>query len=225
VSVDMNVRPEEAFEPEFTERANALVLREQFDGSSSGEVHWTLSVPESTTVKFQAASGGIEMSDIKTDLTVSTASGSIHLRNVEGEFEVSTASGDIVVENAKGIFELSTASGDVKANAVTVTEASSFNSASGNVSVTLAQSPVVNLKAGSASGNALVNYNGNKVEGLFEFTVKADAGEAISPYKYENKKIIRHGDDDYMMESFTKGNSKPKITISSATGRAELRER
>lgn len=243
VSVVSDVKPEDAFEPEMTERGDRLLLREHFDNSSSGSVRWTLSVPEGTKIRFESASGGIEIENLKSDLKASTASGDIRLRDMEGEFEVSTASGeiridntsgrltfstasgDIEADNIKGEMELSSASGAVKAERVTLTEESSFSAASGDVSVKLAKSPEYNMEAGSASGDATVNFNGNLIEGYFEMTAKVDRGRIVCPIKFDNEKEFTRGHEDYVTKSFTKGKSTPKIKIGSASGRAELREK
>ena len=243
VSVVSKVRPEDAFEPEMTERGDRLLLREHFDGSSSGSVRWTVSVPGGTNIRFESASGGIELSGLKSDLKASTASGDIRLSDMEGELELSTASGnihadnisgritfstasgDIEANNTTGEMELSTASGTVRADQVTLTEESSFSAASGDVSVKLAKGAEHDLEASSASGNATVNFDGNPLEGYFELTVKADDGRIACPFKFDNEKQFTRGRDDYVTKSFTKGKSSPKIRISSATGRAELREK
>ena len=243
VSVVSKVRPEDAFEPEMTERGDRLILREHFDHSSSGSVRWTVSVPEGTKIRFESASGGIEINGLKSDLKASTASGDIRLRDMDGEFDVSTASGEIHAENTsgrmtfstasgnieadniRGELELSSASGAVKADRATLTEESSFSAASGDVSVKLAKSPAYDLEASSASGDATVNFNGNPLEGYFELTVKLDGGRIVCPFKFDNEKEFARGHEAYVTKSFTKGKSAPKISISSASGRAELREK
>jgi DUF4097 and DUF4098 domain-containing protein YvlB len=243
VSVASKVSPEDAFEPEMTERGNRLVLREHFDHSSSGSVRWTVSVPEGTNIRFESASGGIELSGLKSDVKASTASGDIRLTGMEGEFELSTASGDIHADRVSGRMtfstasgdietgditgemELSTASGSVKADRVTLTEESSFSAASGDVSVKLAKGTEHDIEASSASGNATVNFDGNPLEGYFELTVKVDDGRIVCPIKFDNEKQFTRGNQEYVTKSFTKGKSSPKIRISSASGRAELREK
>jgi len=238
-----HIDPPEAFEPVFQEKGDELVLKERFHGSSSGSSTWTLTVPDGIEIQFKSASGDFEVADLKCEIKVNTASGDVSIENSDGEFRVNTASGDVTVENSKGEFDintasgeidvtsssgeysLNTASGDIDGKEVLVEEESSFSAASGDVYIELATSSAYDLKLSSASGDAILNFNGNPIQGYFEFTAKVRSGRIKSPFKFDNEEEFYRNDQLYVRKSVTKGEDTPIIRISTASGKAELREK
>ncbi len=237
------INPPDAFEPEFKEKSDKLVLKEHFHGSSSGSSTWTLTVPDGIEIQFKSASGDFEITDLKCEIKVNTASGDVSIENSGQEFDVNTASGDVTIDNSKGEFDINTASGEISGSKVTgefsfntasgdidgkeilIEEESSFNAASGDVYVELAKNSVYDLKISSASGDAILNYNGNTIEGYFEFIAKVRNGRIKSPFKFEKEEEFYRNDQLYARKSFTKGKDTPRIYISTASGKAELREK
>lgn len=156
VDIEYDVDPEGSFVYRMNERGDKLVLEEDWEsshgGSMSGEVMWTITMPEGMDIKFSTASGDlsvtgpvgrvkastasgdIEIVDAKGYLDVSTASGDVLLRNVAGEKDVSTASGDIRIENSSDDINASTASGRIE----TIGGAGDMNlsTASGEIGIT-----------------------------------------------------------------------------------------
>lgn len=245
VEVVYNVRPRDAFEPNFKERKNSLRLSEDFHGyNSSGSVLWTITVPKNTRIDFNTASGDLTIEDFSGEVTSSMASGDCEIINFKGELELSTASGDydisessgilmlstasgdVRIENCKGEIKASTASGNVRTSEIVLEEESSFSSASGNVYVELGESPMFDLRLSSASGNSTLNFNGNPIKGFFEFEAKERRGRISSPIDFDDEEIYRRrGDrDKYMRKTFTKGTDSPYISIKTASGRAVLKE-
>ena len=80
-------------------------------GSSSGNSHWTVGVPDGMEidVRYSSASGGVVARDLSINLRANTASGDIELENFNGTVDGNTASGDIKLENVTGTTELNTA--------------------------------------------------------------------------------------------------------------------
>lgn len=136
IEVDLrySVHPEDAFEPEFDERATSLDIEESWYGRCSGRVEWTISVPESTEIEFSTASGDLSVEGLKSDVDASTASGDVSLTSIEGEISVSTASGDVFMENISGDLECSTASGEIEGD--NINGEIEFSTASGNIDIT-----------------------------------------------------------------------------------------
>ncbi|UCE06332.1 MAG: DUF4097 family beta strand repeat protein [bacterium] len=237
------INPPDAFEPVFQEKGDKLVLKERFHDSSSGSSTWTLTVPNGIEIQFKSASGDFEIADLKCEIKVSTASGDVSIENSDGEFDVNTASGDVTIDNSKGEFDINTASGEIDVNSgsgeyslntasgdidgkeVLVEEESSFSAASGDVYIALAKSPAYDLKLSSASGDAILNFNGNPIQGYFELTSKVRSGRIKSPFKFDNEEEFYRNDQLYVKKSFTKDKDTPIIRISTASGKAELREK
>jgi len=174
--------------------------------------------------EISSASGNIAASDCKDGLQITTASGNIKALNIQGEIELTAASGDINLNDAIGEFHLKVASGSIEAENIELSAESYFTSASGNVDVILSKSTTHNLKLSSASGNSVLDYNGNKVNGFFEFSARVDKGEIISPIKFDKEEIIEKNGNDYDLKSFTKGSNSPTIIIKTASGKAQLKK-
>jgi hypothetical protein len=218
-----DVDPEDIYEPEFRERSNSLRLNENIHGSCSGSSEWVITVPEGTRIKFSSASGEFRAEDLIGEFDVSTASGDIELINCQGDFELSSASGSVLTEKCSGFFDLSSASGPVEAMDVKIEHASEFSSASGDVEVVLGSGPVQDLTVSTASGRAVLDYNGHSLTGHFEFVCKARKGRMDSPVEFETEETFRRHGDDYIARTFTKGADTPEILLETASGRVALR--
>ena len=191
-------------------------------------------------IEVKTASGNIEISRFTGALFASTASGSVEIRDSKGEFDLRSASGDVKAMAVDGRVEISVASGDIRAGALSgeislstasgnlratdirIEKASSFNSASGDATVSLAASPASDLSVKSASGDAHLLFNGNPVQGHFEFTALADDGNISAPFKFDSEREFRRHGQDYIRKSFTLGTGGPEITIGTGSGEAAL---
>jgi len=171
---------------------------------------------------ISSASGDITANDCKNGLNVSSASGNITAKNITGETKITAASGNIRLVSAKGEFYVKSASGNVEAENIEIIEESTFKTASGDVNVILAKTPSSDLLLASASGNAVLDYDGNEIKGTFKFSARVDKGEIISPIKFDKEEIIEKHGKDYDLKSFTKNESSPLIKIKTASGKAKL---
>lgn len=174
-------------------------------------------------IRFGTASGDVFLSKSSGKINVSTASGRIRAKDLEGELELRTASGDIDLSSANGEFKVSAASGDVVAKAIVLEGKSSFSAASGNVELSLGESPVHNLKVSSASGDAILDFNGNKIKGFIEMTAKAGRrGRIRAPFDFDDEEYYYKWDDEYVTKTVTMGRDRPRIEVSTASGKAVL---
>lgn len=172
--------------------------------------------------EISTASGDINLVDSKGECDFSTASGDIEVRNVEGELEFSTASGDIEVKKSTGVFDLRCASGEIEATDVIIDGDSEFSTASGDVEVRLAESSKYDLDLSAASGDVKLDYNGNTVQGYFEFTAHADRGRIDAPFDFDKEEEFEEGRYTYMKKSFTKEGATPRVILSTSSGKAIL---
>jgi len=169
------------------------------------------------------ASGRIAISSSNGEFEIDNASGRIRIRDVSGQFEIDNASGDIEIEDARGRFNVDNASGDIDADKVLIEDESTFDAASGDIVIRTAKSPEYDITLESASGDVLLNYNGNPVTGFFEFSARKDRGKIIAPYKFDKEEEHEYRGRVYISKSFTRGKDKPRVTLSTSTGRAELK--
>ena len=138
------------------------------------------------------------------------------------------------IQHSKGSFNLSSGIGSVRAKDLTVNGKSSFSTGMGIVKISLAREPEADLYVGSSFNKAQVNFNGHPLTGCFEFIAMADGGRIISPFKFDKEEILmddiknyRNSSDfgkksEYKRNSFIRGDSKPKITLKTVTGIAQL---
>ncbi|UCH63923.1 MAG: DUF4097 family beta strand repeat protein [Fidelibacterota bacterium] len=172
---------------------------------------------------LNSASGNITLETVNGVINANCASGHINVSEATGELDLNSASGNVAVSDASGELDLNSASGDATSDNVVFTATSSFSSASGDAGVVVAESPAYDLSLSSASGNSVLNYGGNDVQGYFEFTARQSDGTIISPYPFDNETTFSQNGDTYMRKSFTRVSGTPVITISTASGTAELK--
>ena len=242
VTIVNQYRPRDSFEPRYRERGKRLLLSEDILDSNSGHSTWTITLPKGTSFEFSTASGDMEVIAFEGELEASTASGDIEFDQCDGtydistasgdvtaygckgDFELSTASGDITLRDCRGAFEASSASGDVDARDVVLADESQFSTASGDVEVILGESPKYNLEVGSASGDAVIDFNGNEIKGSFEFTARVRKGGIESPFAFDEEEVISRYSQRYDRKSFTRGGDTPFIKLGTGSGKVALKK-
>lgn len=169
-----------------------------------------------------AASGNIEADNIAGAIEIKTASGDIKLDSFNGNVEIRAASGDIALENGKGAIEAKAASGNVTAEKIEITGTSDLGAASGSVSLVLSAPLNFDLELSSASGNSILDFNGNEIKGYVEMSAREDKGKIDSDVKFDKEEKEDRGGKTYDVKSFTKGGDMPKIYIKTSSGTAKL---
>jgi Toastrack DUF4097 len=100
--------------------------------SVSGDVRVTGEIAEDATVK--SVSGDIDLERVDGDVSVQTVSGDLRARGIAGSADAKSVSGDIRLDSLSG--------GDVR-----------FNSVSGDIEIGIAPGSVLDVDAGSTSGD------------------------------------------------------------------------
>jgi DUF4097 and DUF4098 domain-containing protein YvlB len=175
VIVDLfyDVDPEGAFDYKIDERRGKLIIKEKWrGGSTSGEVIWTLTVPEDAEIDFSTASGDLEVTGPIGEIDASTASGDIELEDVNGDIEVSTASGEVTITKGDGDMKISTASGDVEG--VDVAGEMHISTASGEIEISDSRGI---FELSCASGE--ITADGITVEGSSSFSTASGSVEVV----------------------------------------------
>ena len=75
------------------------------------------------------------------------------------------------------------------------------------------------------SGNQLygLDFNGNQVEGYFEFIARARGGRIISPFPFDDESTFWENNYLYDRKWFTRGSDDTQVLLRTLTGRVELR--
>lgn len=175
-------------------------------------------------IDIKGMSSDMKISKLTGEMEVKTASGDIEIEKLEGKLSLKMASGDIEMRAVKGEFKIQSASGDIDMSDVTVTGPSTFKVASGDIEIVLAASPVHAITLASASGDTVLDYNGNPVNGWFEFRARAGHDRIVSPFAFDKEGTEEKWGQKYDVKSFKKGGDSPRIYIHTTFGTAELKK-
>jgi len=105
------------------------------------------------TLDLNGVSGDVRVrGEIDEDATVKTVSGDVDLERVEGDLFVQTVSGDARVRVAGGSVDTKSVSGDIRLEALTAGDAR-FTSVSGDIAIGIAAGSLLDVDAGSTSGD------------------------------------------------------------------------
>ncbi|MGL1894508.1 MAG: DUF4097 domain-containing protein [Spirochaetaceae bacterium] len=197
--------------------------------NTSGSIHLSSASGKITVydqdgnANLSTASGKINLNSITGDMKINSASGSVIAENMVGDMAVSTASGKINIDSSEGAFNVNSASGNINMTNIYITGASTFNGASSDILVELSNGTNYDLSLNTASGNSVLDYKGQAVNGKFVFTAREDRGEIISMIPFDTETTFDKNGYTYMKKTFVKSGDTPQIEISTASGRAELK--
>lgn len=194
----------------------------------------------SAEISSNVGSGDIELSSISGDFKGNTGSGEVNVEDYQGDLKVNTGSGDVTISNSKGDLKINLGSGEIDANRVegafsfnagsgdisvrdaTLTGSSSFNSGSGDAKVVLKSELKNNISINSGSGNATLDFNGLKIEGLITMKANKKNGEITAPFKFDSETEENNGNQTIMKKTAKIGNSDVEIKIATGSGRASI---
>ncbi len=175
-------------------------------------------------IEISTASGDISVDNVSGDVELATASGDIEASGLSDKIDLSVASGDIKISDSKGAFDIGCASGDINAEGIVIKDDSEFSAASGDVEIVLAETCDFDLELASASGDVVLDYDGNEVKGYFEFTTRKRRGRIVCPFDFDKEEEYEDDGETYLRKSFTRGGDTPRIEISTASGKVVLKK-
>jgi hypothetical protein len=175
-------------------------------------------------LKCNSGSGNFELKNIKGEAKVNSGSGDHHISDSDVYAKANTGSGDVKVNDSKGGYKLNTGSGDVEAARIALTEEGNFNTGSGDVEVILEAALVDNVSANSGSGDAVVDFNGNEIEGEVVMTCKKRGGNIKAPFKFDKEEEIDRNGEIYLKKTAKFGSKDILIEVGTGTGTAEIRK-
>jgi hypothetical protein len=175
-------------------------------------------------VECTTGSGDIDLQNVSGELKATSGSGSFYVSKSKGTLKLTTGSGNHRILESSAEFDVTTGSGRITATGISAEGSSSFTTGSGNVEVQLSSSPKHDLAVTSGSGNAVVNFNGNVINGEIVMKASKKHGNIEAPFAFDKtEEISNHGNDVTIQKTALKGTGKPRITISTGSGSAVLK--
>jgi hypothetical protein len=215
----------DGLEIEFSSGSGDLVLSDlkgEMDfNSGSGDAHIDDFEGE---LKGNSGSGDFHMKNVKGEIKINSGSGDHHISDSELMAKANTGSGDVEVNDSKGGYKLNTGSGDVEAGRIALSEDGNFNTGSGDVEVILSAALVKDISANSGSGDAVIDFNGNAIEGKVVMTCKKRGGNIKAPFKFDKEEEIDQNGQTYLKKTANLGSKDILIEVGTGTGTAEIRE-
>lgn len=175
-------------------------------------------------LKGNSGSGDFHLKNVKGEIKINSGSGDHHISDSELLAKANTGSGDVEVNDSKGGFKLNTGSGDVEAGRIALSEDGNFNTGSGDVEVVLTASLVKDISANSGSGDAVIDFNGNAIEGKVIMTCKKRGGNIKAPFKFDKEEEIDQNGEIYLKKTANLGSKDILIEVGTGTGTAEIKE-
>ena len=232
------------FEAKFIEKERSLILEEKFRGHNNhgGKGIWNVvSIPDGVEIEFNSGTGGLTLEGVDLEVDGNSGTGNIVVQKAKGEFklnsgtgrveatgstgdfDLNSGTGRVVIEDCKGDFQANSGTGNVEASNLTIETSGDFNSGTGDAEVTNPMGADYDLNVSSGTGDAVLDLAGKPVQGWFEFTCHARRGKIVCPEKFDTEDKYEEGDQTYLRKRFMRGKNSPKYTISTGTGRAELK--
>ena len=198
--------PASCYTPTFIEIDSTLFVNEEFiEDNCEGDSEFFFNVPTPFEIIFNG---------ISSDLYITWG---------RGYYEFTSLSGDFTVDSLAGLFDVSSTSGNIQLNEVVIENQSTFSSLTGNVEISLAKSPGGNINMSGRSGDLILNYNDNIIEGYFEFTARKDIGIISSPYPFDSEEEFTADGIVYMKKSFNIAGETPRIILATDSGSVQLK--
>jgi hypothetical protein len=88
----------------------------------------------------------------------------------------------------------------------------------------LASAPAHDISLNSGSGDAILDFNGNKIEGLIVMKANKKNGVIKAPFDFDKTEEIEQGRDQVAIKKTTqRGTSDVKISIGTGSGVAQIK--
>lgn len=175
------------------------------------------------TITSNSGSGDLELEGFSGKMSANVGSGDMEIENASGNVKLNCGSGDIELSNVNATIGANVGSGDISAEKVTLAGASNFNSGSGDVLVSLVESLKHNISVNSGSGDAVLDFNGNVINGTIVMTANKRNGKIIAPFPFDKEEEIDNGSGHPTIKKTARlGNGAVEIKVGTGSGTAQV---
>ncbi|MEM6321020.1 MAG: DUF4097 family beta strand repeat-containing protein [Bacteroidota bacterium] len=223
---------------------NSLSIKEKnrYGNNNGGRGSiWTIEVPDGLDISASSGTGDVLVSGIKADfegnsgtgdvevadiegrIDLNSGTGSVIVRNAKGRFDLNSGTSNVLVSNAEGKFDANSGTGNVKFEKVHPTSSSTLNSGTGNVKFVLSDKLEADLELNSGTGDAVLDFDGQKVEGDFEMSCGLNSGTIVAPFQFDTERKVGSKYNGHWEKTAKVGKAEYDVEVSTGTGRAEIR--
>ena len=176
-------------------------------------------------IECTTGSGGVELENVSGTINATSGSGGFRVKNAKGNLQLTSGSGNHRISESVAELKVTTGSGSINCTGITLEGASTFSTGSGTAEVALAASPKHDLSISSGSGNAVVNFGGNEINGEIVMKASKKHGNIDAPFAFDKTEELSHSHNDVTIQkTAVKGTGKPRISISTGSGDAVLKK-
>ena len=169
-------------------------------------------------------SGDVNVDQHSGEVSVNTGSGDVTLSDSKGEVDINAGSGDIKLTSVNADFSINTGSGDVRADDVTISGKSSFNSGSGDTEISLGAVLDHSISINSGSGDAELDFNGHEISGFVTMKANKKNGEIDAPFEFDKVEEEDQGNQTIIKKTVKLGSKDININVGTGSGKAVIRK-
>lgn len=173
-------------------------------------------------IDVNASSGDIDIDNAEGDLSINVSSGSIEVADSKGDIDINASSGNIRINRVTGAFGVNVSSGDIIASGLDITGSSHFNSSSGDTEVVLTSGLNHDISVNTSSGDAILDFNGNEIEGEIVMKANKRYGRIVAPFAFDKEYEEDRGRQVIMIKEAKIGNKDIRIRVSTGSGTARI---
>ena len=173
-------------------------------------------------IDVNTSSGDIDIDNVDGDLRINASSGSIEVADSKGDIDLNASSGNIRINRFTGAFGVNVSSGDIIASGLDITGSSYFNSSSGDTEVVLTSGLDYDISVNSASGDAILDFNDNAIEGEIVMKASKNHGRIVAPFDFDKEYEEDRGRQVIMIKEGKIGNKDIRIRVSTGSGTARI---
>ena len=175
-------------------------------------------------IESNTGSGDLKLDGYEGEISANTGSGDMSVSQTSGEVALNCGSGDIALNSINGEIAANTGSGDVEAKSIILADESAFNSGSGDVFVGLSESPKHDISVNSGSGDSVLDFNGNAINGTVVMTANKRNGEIHAPFAFDKEEEIDNGGNTTIKKTAKLGDGSVEIRVGTGSGDARISE-
>ena len=175
-------------------------------------------------LNITAGSGDLKANGFRGNIRANTGSGDISMNKVQGGLKINTGSGDIELSASQIEVHANAGSGNVRGTDITLAGNAEMNAGSGNVLLSLGNTPRYGITLNSGSGNAVLDRNGADLNAEIEMRAIAGKGRISAPFSIDREEKVKDGKQTILKKYATTGSGERiEIKIGTGSGQAVIR--